>query len=504
MLLVFPPVAKPCEPPSGIAKLAAALRSRGIACDVLDANLEGLLHLVQVPVQASDTWTRRAQKNLPRNLAALRDAATYRSLDRYSRAVNDLERLLAVTGSVSGARVGLANYEHKAWSPLRSADLLAAAERPEQDPFFPYFSKRLAERIEETGTRVVGFSLNYLNQALCTFAMIGHVRRRYPEMRIVIGGGLVTSWMRQAGWREPFRGLVDHCFAGPGEGPLLELHGVCGPPSGPDIPDYRALPLPAYLSPGLVLPYSGSSGCSWRRCSFCPEAAEENPYAPVPVPQALAEVRALAKEHQPALLHLLDNAVSPALLLALAADPPGAPWYGFARIGPELADLDHCRALKRSGCVMIKLGLESGDQDVLDAMRKGVDLATASKVLGNLRKAGIAAYVYLLFGTPAETEGSARRTLAFTVRHADAIGFLNLAVFNMPRCAREAQQYGTGHFYEGDLSLYTDFRHPGGWDRKRVRLFLEREFRRHGAVAAILRRDPPVFTSNHAAFFPAL
>ena len=56
-------------------------------------------------------------------------------------------------------------------------------------------------------------------------------------------------------------------------------------------------------------------------------------------------------------------------------------------------------------------------------------------------------------------------------------------------------------FYDGDLSLYTDFVHPKGWNRGLVRNFLDREFKRHPAVAAILRRDPPLFTSNHAPFF---
>ena len=59
----------------------------------------------------------------------------------------------------------------------------------------------------------------------------------------------------------------------------------------------------------------------------------------------------------------------------------------------------------------------------------------------------------------------------------------------------------TKHFYEGDLSLYTDFDHPKGWSRSFIRQFLDKEFKRHPALAPILRRDPPVFTSNHAPFF---
>ena len=102
---------------------------------------------------------------------------------------------------------------------------------------------------------------------------------------------------------------------------------------------------------------------------------------------------------------------------------------------------------------MLKLGLESGDQGVLDRMGKGIDLGTAARVLSSLRQAGIAVYCYLLFGTPGETALEARRTLEFVVRHREAIGFLNLAVFTMPLGADEAGDYGTAPFSEGDLSL---------------------------------------------------
>jgi len=307
--------------------------------------------------------------------------------------------------------------------------------------------------------------------------------------------------MKRPGWQDPFAGLIDHLVAGPGEAPLLSLLGVAPRYGEHYVPDYRSLPHDDYLSPGFILPYSGSSGCYWNKCSFCPETAEDNPYYPIPAHRAMEDIRSLVAKTRPAMLHLLDNSISPALMRALAADPPGVPWYGFARFGQDLTDLSYCEDLKRSGCVMLKLGLESGDQGVLDRLQKGIDLDMASRVLKTLKKAGIAAYVYLLFGTPEETEAEARKTLEFTVRHADAIGFLNLAVFNMPICSEEAKGYDTEKFYDGDLSLYTGFTHPHGWGRDIVRKFLDKEFKKHSAVSAILTNDPPVFTSNHAAFF---
>jgi radical SAM superfamily enzyme YgiQ (UPF0313 family) len=149
---------------------------------------------------------------------------------------------------------------------------------------------------------------------------------------------------------------------------------------------------------------------------------------------------------------------------------------------------------------MLKLGLESGNQDVLDALNKGIDLETASLALQNLKKAGIATYVYLLFGTPAETHTAAQHTLNFVASHAKEIGFMNIAIFNLPLTSPEAAGLETTGFYEGDLSLYTDFRHPHGWDRRMVREFLDSEFRRHPAIRPILKNHPPLFTSNHAPF----
>ena len=116
-------------------------------------------------------------------------------------------------------------------------------------------------------------------------------------------------------------------------------------------------------------------------------------------------------------MHFVDSALSPALLGKLSETPLGAPWYGFARVTRRLADEDFCRALKRSGCVMLKLGLSQAIRGS-STRGKGIDLAVASKALASLKKAGTGTYVYLLFGTPSESEVEARDTLEFTVRHA--------------------------------------------------------------------------------------
>jgi radical SAM superfamily enzyme YgiQ (UPF0313 family) len=122
---------------------------------------------------------------------------------------------------------------------------------------------------------------------------------------------------------------------------------------------------------------------------------------------------------------------------------------------------------------MLKLGVESGDQGVLDAMHKGNDISITSRALKVLSQAGIAVYVYLLFGTPAESEKEARTTLDFVVEHSACISFMNLAIFNLPLLSPDSKGLQRSSFYEGDLSLYTDFTHPKGWSRTKVRRFLD-------------------------------
>ena len=501
VILIHPPVAKPCESPAGIAKLCGALDHHGIGHRVLDANLESLLSLLNASPVPSDTWTSRAFRHLAKHLASLNSWEAYQDNDRYRRAIKDLSRILEMTVRSSRVRLGLANYEHEELSPTRSTDLLRAAENPETNPFAPYFEKRLAELLKGEKPSAIGFSLNYLSQALCTFAMVGFLTRECPGVRLVLGGGLVTSWMKRPHWKNPFKGLVDHLVAGPGESALLSLMGVM--PSGDNhySPNYDSLPVRDYFAPGPILPYSASSGCYWSRCSFCPERAEGNLYTAIPAEEVIVDLHRLVDKQKPVLIHLVDNAISPSVMKVISEHPPGAPWYGFARVTRHLTDPDFCLALRRSGCVMLKLGLESGDQTVLDSLQKGIDLEEASSALKNLKKAGIAAYVYLLFGTPPEGLIEARRTLEFVVRHQDSIGFLNLAIFNMPIYGPQTEQVETKSFYEGDLSLYTSFDHPKGWTRPLIRQFLDKEFKRHPVIASILRRDPPVFTSNHAPFF---
>ena len=502
ILLIHPPVAKPCEAPAGLAKLAFALRSCGVDCRTYDANLDTLLGTVAAPRAAEDTWSRRAVTHRQANLAALRACDLYGNRDRYKRAVMDTARVLRLAGRPADAAITLSNYTTSRLSPVRSADLICAAENFRSNPFFSIFSATLHHLFTQRTPDIVGMSIGFMSQALCAFAMVGLVRQLLPGARMVCGGGLVSSWMAIPGLGNPFAGLVDEMIRGPGERRLIELcTGQTGNPHPITGYDFASADLDRYLAPTRVLPYAASRGCYWKKCAFCPEHSQDGAYLSDDPQEIGQDLDRSAAQTSSGLIHFLDNALAPRLMRHLIDHPPPAPWYGFARITRHLCQPDFVRGLRAAGCVMLKLGVESGDQKVLDALCKGIQVATVSRALRTVHQAGIATYVYLLFGTPAENEACAQRTLAFTRRHAQSIDFLNLAIFNLPAYSREAGQLETVDFYAGDLSLYREFIHPAGWQRDRVRRFLAKSFKKSTPIRPILDRDPPFFTSNHAPFF---
>ena len=500
VLLINPPTAKICEPPAGIARISGVLRSRNIKCITVDLNLECTLDLIRkTGDHQPDTWSRRAGKYRYQHLSDLRAPSIYQSPDRYRRAVKDLSRLLQMSGNTCDCDITLSNFSHRQLSPLKSADLLTAAEQFDRNPFYSCYSTILEQLIDQHAPRIIGVSISFLSQALTGFALLGYIKSRFPSTTTIVGGGLITSWMSSPGWQSRLEAAADYFVKGRGEETLLELAGAeTGCREG--LPDYSGFNFADYLSPGPILPYSCSDGCYWNKCNFCPDRAEGRPYRAENPSIVVRQVRKLVSGYAPLLIHFLDNGMSPGLLRELTAQPPGAPWYGFARIEPDLEDPDYCCWLRDSGCVMLKLGIESGSQKVLEAMDKGIELTSVSRVLKNLKAAGIGTYVYLLFGTPCEGEKEAEQTLAFVRKHHRFISYLNLAVFNMPVCSPEA----TGipdRFSDGDLALYCDFSHPRGWDRKSVRLFLQNRFKKDRAINAIIQRDPLFFTSNHAPLF---
>lgn len=495
--LIHPPVTKPGQPPTGIPRLQHVLREHGQTCEAIDANLEGQLFLLNL----SESGPRKAVHTPAANLDLIRSGTAFFSMNRYTKSIRELNRSISAPVRDSGWKLSLGDIQHPSFSPVRSRDLLRQAAQPSENPFFNYYQDTLLPRIDTLSPDVVGFSIVYLSQALCAFALIGLLRKHLPEVRIVIGGGLITSWMSNPDWHNPFEDVVDDCVSGPGEDFLLNLALVKKKSIRSNLSDFSDFFIQDYLSPGFVLPYATSQGCYWQACRFCPETYEHNRFRAIPRSLVTHDLQVMSDLTGPSLIHFIDNAIPPATLSHLTTSPPPAPWYGHVRFEPSLENPEYCAALRQSGCLLLQLGLESGCQSVLDRMQKGIRLESAIRILKNLTQAGITTYVYLLFGTPYESYEEACRTLQFIDRHQSLFTWISPAVFNLPRFSPEAESLQTSSFYEGDLALYLNFLHPLNWQRDQVRQFFSRELKSHPIISRILQRTPPVFTSNHAPFF---
>ena len=318
MLLFFPPVAKPCEPPAGVALLSASLKRCGMDCKVIDANADGLLYLIRSVETASDSWTERALKHREQIIADLKDPKLYRNMDRYHQRVYDLNRLLSVSVDQSRFRVTLSDYSDNVLSSVDSKALLQSATDHRENPFYPFFEERLRPQVRSWDSPWIGISLCYLNQALVSFALAGWIKENFPDKKLVMGGGLISSWSRRPGFNNPFSGLIDTIVEGEGEQPLVSLLGGNPPDQKHFVPDYGFAANHEYLAPGKILPFRASIGCYWSKCRFCPEKAETRPYSAQRASKTIEDLEAMTRRFAPDVVHFIDNAVTPAFLRALS------------------------------------------------------------------------------------------------------------------------------------------------------------------------------------------
>jgi len=79
----------------------------------------------------------------------------------------------------------------------------------------------------------------------------------------------------------------------------------------------------------------------------------------------------------------------------------------------DLRDLSILKLMKKSGCRMICVGFESGDENMLAGLRKGISLDTMRNFSRLCRRAGISVHGCFVIGGPGETRDSIKKTVRF-------------------------------------------------------------------------------------------
>ncbi len=84
--------------------------------------------------------------------------------------------------------------------------------------------------------------------------------------------------------------------------------------------------------------------------------------------------------------------------------------------------------MKEAGCISVWFGVESGSQQVLDAMKKGISTEQTMQVLGWVRELGLKPVPNVILGFPGETKETAWKTIKFVEKISpDEVGFYNIA-----------------------------------------------------------------------------
>jgi radical SAM superfamily enzyme YgiQ (UPF0313 family) len=89
------------------------------------------------------------------------------------------------------------------------------------------------------------------------------------------------------------------------------------------------------------------------------------------------------------------------------------PWAAYSRV--DTVDREIAAAMKKAGCFLVKVGFESGCNELLQSMKKGPRATTeqAIKCAKYFKEAGIQVHGTFVFGMPGETAETIRKTIDF-------------------------------------------------------------------------------------------
>ncbi|MCK4462869.1 MAG: radical SAM protein, partial [Candidatus Omnitrophica bacterium] len=136
-------------------------------------------------------------------------------------------------------------------------------------------------------------------------------------------------------------------------------------------------------------------------------------------------------------------------------------WMTESRI--DCVDKELLSLMKESGCRRLAFGIESGNQKILDSIRKKITLEQVRETIKNVKEAGIEIIAYFIIGFPEDTINTVNETIEFAKElDTDYVKF-NIAV---PYPGTEMYDYAvkTGRLRTRDWDIYTSFSSMTNYD----------------------------------------
>lgn len=311
--------------------------------------------------------------------------------------------------------------------------------------------------ISELMEDVLKISPNYVGITSTTITMdnVGNIAREIkkilPAIKVVVGGPHVTALPEETLEKFPW---IDICIIGEGDETLLEVLSfydnnegqiedidgiafrdkngkVIVTPRRNFIANLDTLPLPAwdilpplnkfYTPPGDSInrmPAVGlvtSRGCPGK-CIFCDNTTFGRKFRYYNTDYLLRMIRELVEVYGVKEIYFMDDyfMASKKRLIdicnALIDANFDLTWTCTGRIS-KAVDKELLSLMKRAGCWQICYGIESGSQEILNNIQKGIDLASVRECIEKTRRAGLAVKGFFMLGNFGETEETVKATI---------------------------------------------------------------------------------------------
>jgi len=307
------------------------------------------------------------------------------------------------------------------------------------DEVFSKIEKHLICLMEKHNPDVVGFTA-YIHTLPSLIYASQFIKKKYPNVKVVIGGGAFI-WQLTLGspdfeyFIEKTKNYIDTIFIGTGQflllkylnGELPEDKRIYTAKDIEEVLDYSNFVIPDLSDLDIeYYPYlaiSGSTSCP-NKCSFCSINTYYGEYIKKDPKQAVAEILELKNKYNRQLFFMLDSLINPIindLSKELLSSGTSIYFDGYFRVDKETADVNNTLMWRRAGFYRARIGVESGSQNVLNLMGKGITLDMTRKALASLAQAGIKTTTFWVIGHPGETEEDFQMTLDFMEELKDCI-----------------------------------------------------------------------------------